>query len=247
MEATADEMNWSAGTYMTAQEVEKAFGVTGLAKPWGVGPNQPFTGQFYYTWALLPLLGLLVVAIFMIPISGMTSSVLSETLTLQPAANPATPQVVFSKPFELRGSRNVRISASAPVSNSGADLDLDLINEQSQEVESVNIPVSYYQGVDEGESWSEGGQENDATLSALPAGKYTLRIEGTLDNITQPLPVAVKVEQNVNRGVNFICAFLVLLIVPFFGLIRKVSFESGRWKDSMFGASDSDSDSDSDE
>ncbi|MCV4690311.1 hypothetical protein OFC38_29620, partial [Escherichia coli] len=59
----------------------------------------------------------------------------------------------------------------------------------------------------------------------------------------KPMPVSVKVVQNVNRGVNFLCAFLALAIVPFFGLIRKFSFESARWKDSMFStAATSDSD-----
>lgn len=245
-EITADEMNWSAGVYMTNEEVEKAFGITGLPRPWGIGPNQPFTGRFYYTWGLLPLLALFVVAIFMIPLSGLTSTVHSETLTLQPATTPGALNAVFSAPFNLKGNRNVRISASAPVNNSGADLDVDLINEQSQEVEAVNIPISYYQGVEEGESWSEGSRDNDATLSSLPAGKYTLRVEGALDNIQGPLPVSLKVEQNVTRGVNFLCALLILAIVPFFGLIRKISFESGRWKDSMFGSSSSGSDSSDD-
>ena len=55
----------------------------------------------------------------------------------------------------------------------------------------------------------------------------------------QPMPVSVKVEQNVNRGVNFICALIVLAIVPILGLIRKFTFESGRWKDSMFSRSSS--------
>jgi len=49
--------------------------------------------------------------------------------------------------------------------------------------------------------------------------------------------VSIKVEQSVTRGVNFICALLILAIVPIFGLIRKVTFESSRWKDSMFGSS----------
>ena len=164
---------------------------------------------------------------------------MSETLTLDPKANPAVPQAAFSKSFEIKGNRNVKISASAPVNNSGADLDVDLINEQNQEVESVNIPVSYYQGVEEGESWSEGSPSSDATLSSLPAGKYTLRLEGALDNVQLPLPVSVKVEQGVNRGVNFVCAFIILLLIPLVGLIRKLSFESGRWKDSMFGSSSS--------
>jgi len=238
-EISESEINWSLGTYMTNDEIEKIFGISGLPKPWSVGPNQPFTGRFYYTWGALPLLALLAVAILMIPLTGLTKAVHTETLTLTPASSPATPQVVFSQPFELKGNRNIKISASAPVNNSGADLDVDLINDQSQEVESVNIPVSYYQGVEDGESWSEGSPSSDATLSSLPAGKYTLRLEGTLDNVQQPLPVSVKVEQGVNRGVNFCCAFLVLAIVPFFGFFRKFSFESGRWKDSMFTSSGS--------
>lgn len=239
-ESTGNEINWSAGVYMTNAEVEKAFGLADLPKPWSVAPNQPFTGRFYYTWGLLPLLLLLVVGVLMIPIAGLTSTVLSEKITLQPASGTAAaPQVAFSQPFELKRNRNVRISASAPVDNSAADLDIDLVNEQNNEIESVNIPISFYQGVEDGESWSEGSPTNDATLSSLAAGRYRLRVEGTLENVAQPLSVDLKVEQNVNRGVNFLCAFIVLLIVPILGLFRKMAFESRRWKDSMFSASGS--------
>jgi hypothetical protein len=219
--------------------VEEAFGITDLAKPWDVAPNQPFTGSFYYTWGLLPLAGLFLVALLMVPLAGSSAIVHRESITLVPPAAGGA-NVVFSKPFELKGNRNVEITASAPVSNSGADLDIDLINEQSQEIESVNIPVSYYQGVEDGESWSEGSPTNSASMSSLPAGKYTLRLEGSLDNIAQPLPVEVKVEQGVVRGINFICALIILAIVPILGLIRKISFESSRWKNSMFSSSGGD-------
>lgn len=233
-EMTANEVNWSAGTYMTNAEIEKIFGIADLPKPWGVAPNQPFTGSFYYTWGALPLLLLLLLALFMIPIAGLTSNALSEQITLPAMQNAQAPQTVFSKPFDLKGRRNVRITAAANVSNAWADLDVDLINEQSQEVESVNVPIEYYTGTDSDGAWTEGAQSTDATLSSLPAGKYTLRVEGTWQNWQQPIAVNVKVEQNVNRGVNFICALIVLAIVPFFGLIRKWSFEAARWKDSMF-------------
>jgi hypothetical protein len=220
--------------------------VADLPKPWGVAPNQPFTGQFYYTWGLLPLVGLLLVAAVMFVVAGIPSTVLSQEITLSPLANAQGTQTAFSQPFDLKGNRNVKITARAPVSNSFADLDVDLINEQSQEVESVNVPIEYYSGVEDGESWSEGGQEQDATLSSLPGGKYTLRIEGNWQNWQQPMPVTVKVEQSVARGVNFCCSFVLLLLVPLFGLIRKWSFESSRWKDSMFTTSSSSDDSDSD-
>lgn len=236
-EMSENEINWSVGTYMPVADVEKAFGVSNLPKPWGVGPNQPFTGKFYYTWGALPLLGLLVVAIFMIPLAGLTKTVLNQEIVLTPLQNATTPQAVFSQPFDVKANSNVRITAGAPVDNSWADLDVDLINDQSQEVESVNVPVEYYSGVDDGESWSEGDKSTDATLSSLPAGKYTLRVEGTWEKWQQQMPVTVKVEQNVNRGVNFCCAFVILLIMPVLGFFRKITFEASRWKDSSFGSS----------
>lgn len=171
---------------------------------------------------------------------------LNQEIVLPPLQNATAPQAQFSQPFDIKANSNVRITAAAPVDNSWADLDVDLINDQSQEVESVNVPVEYYSGVDDGESWSEGGKSTDATLSSLPAGKYTLRVEGTWQNWQQQMPVQVKVEQNVNRGVNFCCAFVVLLIVPAFGLLRKITFETGRWKDSMFGSSSGSDSSDDD-
>ncbi len=238
-EVSSGEMNWSLGTYKTNKEIEETFGVSDLPKPWSVAPNQPFTGSFYYTYGLIPLALLFIAAVFMIPLSGFGSTPLNQTLTLQPPTSPNTPQTVFSQPFELKGRRNVKITASAPVNNAATDLDVDLINEQNNEVESVYIPISYYQGVESGESWSEGSQSNDATLSALPAGKYTLRVAGTLENVAQPLPVTVKVEQNVSRGVNFFCALIVLAIFPALALIRKFSFETKRWSESMFGHSSS--------
>ena len=235
-EVSSNEINWSVGVYMTNAEIQNAFGVADLPKPWSVAPNQPFTGSFYYTWGALPLLALLVIAVLMIPLAGITSTPLSQQLVLQPMTNVTTPQSVVSQPFELRGNRNVRITASAQVSNSFADLDVDLINDQSQEMESVNIPIEYYTGSDSDGAWTEGGQSQDATLSSLPGGKYNLRIEGTWEKWQESMPVTVKVEQSVNRGVNFVCAMIVLLLVPIFGLIRKLTFESRRWSESMFGS-----------
>ncbi|MEP7074258.1 MAG: DUF4178 domain-containing protein [Acidobacteriota bacterium] len=247
LEMTGNEMNWSLGKYMTNAEVEKAFVVTDLPRPWGIAPNQPFAGRFYYTWGFLPLLLLLVVGIFMVPLTGLTKTILNQQIQLPPMTNAQTPQVVFSQPFTIKGNSNVRITANAPLNNTWADLDVDLVNDQSQEVESVNVPISYYAGVEDGESWTEGDQTQDAILSSLPAGQYTLRVEGTWEQATQPMTVSVKVEQSVNRGVNFCCAGVILLIIPLLNLFRKITFESKRWKDSMFGSSSSSGSDDSDD
>ncbi len=233
-EQTSSEINWSLGTYLTNAEVKKAFDVSDLPKPSNVAPNQPFVGGFYIKWGFALLALLCFIALLMIPLGGLSSNVLSQQITLPPMTNPAAPQTMFSQPFDLKANRNVKISASAPVNNSFADLDVDLINEQNNEVESINIPIEYYAGVEDGESWSEGGQMQDATISALPAGKYSLRVEGTWQNFQQELPVTVRVQQNVSRGINFWLSFFLLALLPVWGLIRKFIFESRRWQDSMF-------------
>jgi hypothetical protein len=185
----------------------------------------------------LPLLLLGFVAIVMAVVAGgFGPPALVEQITLPAMQNAQAPQTIFSQPFDIKANRNVRITANAAVSNAWADLDVDLINDQSQEVESVNVPIEYYSGTDSDGAWTEGSQSTDATLSSLPAGKYTLRVEGTWQNWQQPIAVNVKVEQGVNRGVKFCCAIIALAIVPLFGLIRKWSFEASRWKDSMFGS-----------
>lgn len=243
-ETTQNEMNWSAGVYMTNAEIEKAFNVQDLPKPWSVAPNQPFTGRFYYTWGALPLLLLFVVAIFMLPFTGATKTVFTQKIELPPSTGAEVAQTVFSQPFELKGGKNVRLSASAPnINNNWVSLDVDLVNEQNNDVESIPVAIEYYSGSDSDGAWTEGGRESDVTVSSLPAGKYTMRVEGTWGEWQKPQSVDLKVEQGVNRGVNFICAFIILLIVPIVGLIRKASFEGSRWKDSMFNASGGTSDS----
>jgi hypothetical protein len=238
-EMTPNELNWSLGTYMTAAEVEKAFGVSGLPGTWNVAPNQPWPHKSFLRYSWLLVLVLIVTGILMVPLGSISSTVTSQEITLPPMPNAQADQTAFSQPFDLKGNRNVRITANAPVDNSWAELDFDLVNEQSSEVESFPLDISFYKGVDEGEAWTEGGQSSEADLSSVPAGKYSMRVSGSWQNFQQPLPVKIQVEQNVLRGVNFWLCFILLLIAPVLMLIRKWSFESRRWSESMFTASGS--------
>ena len=241
MERGTNEINWSLGSYKTNKEIEETFGVSDLPKPWSVAPNQPFTGGFYYTYGLIPLLLLFIVAVFMLPISGMKSTALpTQDIVLPPMTNATTPQTIFTQPFEIKGNRNVRVTAEAQgIDNSWVELDADLVNEQTSVVESVPINIEYYHGSDSDGAWTEGNKEQDATMSSIAGGKYTLRIAGSWGNWNQPLPLRVKVEQNIVRGVNFCCAFVVLLIIPLLAIFRKITFESKKWSESMFSNSNS--------
>lgn len=236
-EMTEKEINWSLGHYLTVSEVQKAFGVDDLPKPslFPPAPNQPFPYYFYLKWGIASLLLLIIIYVVLLPFRSTERIVLSQTITITPTNNQnPQPQILFSNPFELNGNQNVKIEASAPLQNSWIELDIDLVNTANDAVESVNIPISYYSGVEDGEQWSEGSNDNYALLSSLPAGNYILRIQATGDTGPNPIPVQLKVRQNTNTGTNFCCAFILLSIGPLITLYMRSRFEKSRWNQSMF-------------
>jgi len=154
-------------------------------------------------------------------------------------------QVVFSDPFTLEGRKNIAVSASSDVDNSWIYFEGDLINQDTGLVQPLSLPVEYYHGVEDGESWSEGQQTTTAYLSALPAGTYTLRLEGQWEKWQGSSPgVSVAIVQGVPRGSHLLMALIVVSLIPAYALLRRVMFEGSRWKDSMYssGASSSSAD-----
>jgi len=241
-ELSTSEINWSLGTYIEVPQIEKAFSVSGLPRPSGVAPNQPYKHWWIYKYWLAFILLVLLLGFVTLVFSGSTRQVFSQTVTLPPLPNEDGTQVFFSEPFQLEGRRNIRIIGDAAVQNTWVYLEGDLINDETGVVQSFPIDISYYQGVEDGESWSEGGQEDSAYTSSMPAGRYVLRLEGQWERWQQPAVVTVKIEQNVTHGFNLLIALIVLSIGPIAMLIYHISFEHKRWSESMFSSSGSDDD-----
>jgi uncharacterized Zn finger protein (UPF0148 family) len=231
------EINWSLGTYLPVAEVEKIFNLSGLHRPLTVGPNQPYMHKWIYKYWLL-LVGVLMVAgVVALLAHGSSRQVFSRNVTLPPLPNADGTQVFFSEPFEINGRRNIRVSAESPVENTWMYLEGDLINDETGLVQSFPIDISYYHGVEGGESWSEGDRKDSAYTSALPAGRYVLRLEGQWEKWQQPASITVQIEQNVTNGFNFLLALILLSVVPIAMGIYHISFERRRWSESMFGGS----------
>ena len=243
----AGEINWSLGTYVTVPQIETAFGVKDLPRPSNIAPNQPYKHKWVYKYWILFIVILLAVGFGTMVLSGSTKEVFAQRVTLPPLANADGTQVFFSQPFELAGRRNIRIVGESPVQNTWVYLEGDLINEETGVVESFPIEISYYQGVEDGESWSEGGQTDSAFTSAMPAGRYVLRLEGQWERWQGPATIQVKIEQNVTHGFNLLLALIVLSIGPIVMAFYHLSFEHRRWSESMFTPSGSANDDDDDE
>jgi hypothetical protein len=241
------EINCSLGSYLTREEVEKAFGVSGLTRPSVVAPNQPnpFTGLEKY-WAAFLGLTLILGIVFMVTGSG--RQVFSQSFHFEALPNADGTQTVFSDPFTLAGRKNIRVSATSDVDNSWVYFEGDLINQDTGLVQPFDLPVEYYHGVEDGEAWSEGAATTTEYLSSLPAGTYTLRLEGQWEKWQEPSPnLSVQIVQGVPRFTNLLIALIVVSLIPAYALVRRVMFEGGRWKDSMYTSAASYNSEDSDE
>ena len=241
---TTGEINWSLGTYIPVQQIEKAFSVSGLPRPSNIAPNQPYKHWWIYKYWLAFIVVMLLAGFVAFLTSGSSKEVFSQTVNFAPLPNEDGTQVFFSQPFELAGRRNIEIIGESPVQNTWVYLEGDLINDETGTVQSFPIDISYSQGVEDGESWSEGGQTDSAYASSMPAGKYVLRLEGQWEKWQEPAVVTIKIEQNVTRGFNLLIALIVLSIGPVIMVIYHIGFERRRWSESMFGGSDDSDDDD---
>ena len=240
---TTGEINWSLGTYMPVPQIEKAFSVTGLPRPSNVAPNQPYKYGWIYKYWIIFLLITLLAGFLTFIVSGSSKEVFSQTVNFAPLPNEDGTQVFFSEPFELEGRRNIEVIGESPVQNTWVYLEGDLINDETGVVQSFPADISYYQGVEDGEAWSEGGQSDSAYTSSMPAGRYVLRLEGQWEKWQEPAVVTVKIEQNVAHGFNLLAALIVLSIVPVIMVFYHVGFERRRWlESSVDGGDDSDDD-----
>ena len=231
--APTGEINWSLGTYLKRDQVEKAFGMSGLPRTSKIAPNQLFPHKKVYKyWGLMLAATFVLGMMFMV--TGPRKKVFEATYALQPVASAEGTQVIFSDPFELKPRQNIRVTARADVDNSWVYVEGDLINQTTGDVQTFSLPVEYYHGVDDGESWSEGSQSPSVHLSALPAGQYVLRLEAQWEKWQQPVTLTVRVEQGVPRVLHWFLAMLLVSIIPVFVAFQHFSFERRRWADSDY-------------
>ena len=193
------------------------------------------------------------------PRAGATASELSEYERLKAAqasaaqfnaaeADAENTQFFFSQPFELKGRRNIRINGKANAENNWLYVAGDLINEETGLVQQFDLPMEYYYGVEDGESWSEGDREQAVYLPALPEGRYTMRLEAQWEKWNQAAPpqFTITVEQGVPRLLNLLLVLIALSVVPLLAAWRHFGFERRRWADSAFNPYDNGDDGGSD-
>ncbi len=227
------EINWSLGTFLKRSEVEKAFGISGLPRTSKIAPNQPYPYKSIYKYWILMLIVTFLFGAFVMSTRS-NRKVFEQTYQLEPLKSLEDSQVRFSDPFELKARQNIKITATANVDNSWLEVEGDLINQATDEGQGFSIPVEYYHGVEDGESWSEGNQSPGVRISAVPEGNYILGLDVRWEKFQQPAVLNVRVEQGAPNEMHLLLALVLISIFPLIMIFYHFSFERRRWEDSDY-------------
>ncbi|MFO0506294.1 MAG: DUF4178 domain-containing protein [Chryseotalea sp.] len=227
---------WYFGAYLDRNELITAFNLTPnqLPKKEGRGYTQPFISSFKKDTLIgvtLTLVALLITFQIFFASTAKKEIVFTKRFNGNELANGQS--YFITEPFDLKnGTKSLVLEVNAPVANDWFFGDFVLVNEQTRAEMEFSKEVSYYYGVDGGESWSEGSTSGKAFLSKIPEGKYHLVIYPEFSFSNKEFTIRV-IRDDWNMS-NFWSALILILIFPTYYFIRSHYIEEQRWADSDY-------------
>ena len=169
-----------------------------------------------------------------------TPATAATTPAATAAPSPGYSQMLVSKPIELTHPAAVDITFAAPgLTNHWLEVTASLVNEQTGRGYEVTRALEYYEGVEDGESWSEGNRSASAVISGLPPGRYHLNLYPSPEAGTGDTALELQLEQHSGFASNFWLILLLMSVLPLYQWIRHGAFENSRWENSDFAPSTS--------
>jgi uncharacterized protein DUF4178 len=242
-ESSESELHWSLGVYQTPADVQRAFNLPALRdRRRDVGAHQPFVNRRWPSVGVL-LAGLLLACVVARLFLAHEHQVYAGSFRLDASARSSeastvglaqSPSYVFFTPaFEVQPRNNVSVELDMPLANSWAYASVDLVHEETGELRSYDVELSYYSGVDGGESWSEGSPKDQHIFAAGRSGRHVLRIEVQAPGPSnQALRVAVLEDVFPLGQLGWVLALLGAPTALF--LLMSYNFERARWSESDF-------------
>lgn len=225
------------GEYIEKAAIKKAFPNILLPFQFGVNMIQPYRFNVKDTAIIFCFAALLIItANWYIYKDQFEQFVFSKTLSFNEFDN----KEITSDAFVLKGgSAPLTIKVSTDVDNSWANLNVALINEETNDEIYANKDIEYYHGYSDGESWSEGNNSEEFNICGVKEGKYHLLItpmKAPEDHTNAEMRVNVVWNEPSSRNVWLVIIGLIVvyLIIRFFNY----NFEKERWSDSSYSQYD---------
>jgi hypothetical protein len=221
------DLNFTQMRPMDAAEVWAAFKQPGDAPPThGIHPAalNPHLTRFYWV-AATALLAVWLLAMIVYVGARDREVVFRGTIK---NGEFITQQVEFGtdgKPttleFELRASG---------MNNSWAFAEILLVDVETEQATALGLEVSYYSGVDGGESWSEGNNTESQVVGGVDGGKYLLQVNPQFDQGGDPADsLELVIKHDVPLVRYMFLPLLVIIAFPAFNFARRAAFEAKRW------------------
>lgn len=240
------QTDWYVAEHIEPWQVAKAFNLppSQLPQQTGVGAVQP--DPIRTSWSALRTLtiwavALLVLGQVLLAVVRPSQELLVDNLRViadtDSTAVPGTGKVIVSPSFTLPHQAALQIDLVTTLDNQWLELPVSLVNEQTGQGYEFTKNIEFYQGVESGESWTEGSREADATLSAVPAGRYHLNFYPITEAGPAAPDIQVKVLADPPLLANFFLTLVLVLIYPAFQYWRRSHHETRRWEQSDYGPS----------
>ena len=238
-EDTAGETAWSIAEYVAPATIWKTFGLPGAPRPpRGVFACQPspHTGRAKRYGRVFGVLA----ALFLVLAVGRCSTAKMERVFHESyvfdLGVPDEASSVDAGPIVLTGkAAPLQVEVNTSLNNAWAFFAFALVNEETGRRLEFAREISEYNGVEGGESWSEGSPNDEVRLPAVPPGRYRLQIDPEAE--TQ-VAYTVTLTHDVPGFGIFITAFILLAAPAALVAMSAAGFEAGRWAESDYAPDD---------
>ena len=234
IEKTEGETEYFFGHYLSAEEVEQAFGDVKTRKPNWVHPVQPYTvrptlaalsstAKPFALLAIAALIGLLVFG---------RGDLLYKQHLVPNALEEGEPLGAFEV---ADPKKMLHMYLDSSLSNSWSWYHLEILNaDTGQVVYDVSKELSYYHGGSGDDAWSEGSTSATLYFKAPQAGRYSIALaesSGGRGNASSGAASTLKVEirQGVLPKFYFVMLAIIFAIFAALNWLHRRRFESKRW------------------
>jgi hypothetical protein len=217
------------GEYISKTEIRKGFPAVNLPYQTGVNITRPYYFDLRNTAIIFCFVALIIVCVnWLIYKDQSEQSVFYKEATFDEFNN----KEIFGSSFVLKGgSAPMTIRVSSDVDNSWANVDIALVDENTNEELHANKDVEYYHGYTDGENWIEGDQSVEFNICGVKAGKYHFVItpQKAPEDISNNV---IKVNAIWNKPSFYNVWIVIGFMIVVFIVIRycKINFEKKRWE-----------------